>query len=194
MSVPTIFTALAAFPAAAIVTAGVLGALGVRLNRRPHSVYVPRPQRQPLARSATATDTSCSSDGDGAAATWEDGKPAGRVAAVQLLDAWCDCPRSIWHALGARALQVTRSEAGARTVSQAILEGILARHVTPMDTWLVRDFADTAWGAAPDDCERASPAIEMAARRAVTNGALALMARVWLPGEDFERLAAMVVR
>lgn len=197
MFVPTISTSLTAFPAAAIVTAivtaGVLGALGVRLNRRSHDVFVRRPERQPLAISATAMDTVCSCDGNGAATTGRDGESGGKDAAVQLLDAWCDCPRSAWHALGARALQVTRSEACARTASQVILEGILARHVPPMDAWMVRDFADTAWCAAPENAERASSAIEMAARRAVTNGALALLAREWLPDEDFERLAMMVV-
>jgi hypothetical protein len=194
MVVPIISTSLTVFPAAAIVTAGVIGALGVRLTRRTHDVFVRRPERQPLALSATPADTAFSADGDGAAATGQAGESRGKDAAVQLLDTWCDCPRSAWHALGARALQVTRSEACARAASQVILEGLLARHVNPMDAWLVRDFADTAWFSAPEDGAPSSSAVEMAARRAVTNGAFALLARAWLPVEHFERLALMVVR
>lgn len=193
MFVPTIPTSLTAFPAA-IVTVGILGALGVRLRRRSHDVVVRPMERQPLANSAPPMDTAFSFDRDGAAATGEDGESGGKTAAVQLLDRWCERPRSAWRALGVRALQATRVEACARTASQVILEGILARHVPPMDAWLVRDFADTAWCAAPEDGERVSSAIEMAARRAVTNGALALLARQWLPDKDFELLAMMVMR
>ena len=121
------------------------------------------------------------------------GASAGRIAAEQLLDAWCLRPRSAWRALGVRALQATRVEACARTASQVRLERVVAHRVPAMEAWLVRDFADTAWFSAPEDGAASSSAIEMAARRAVTNGALALLAREWLPGEDFRRLTMMMV-
>lgn len=196
MFVPTIPASLTALPAAAFVAAGVLGALGARLRR--HSPY---PTLRARVRSPDAIPSpdagaaySLNADFAGAAeGDSEPGESAAVAAAVRLLDGWCERPRSAWRTLGASALQAKRTEACARTASQVILEGVLARHAPLMDAWLVRDFADTAWFSAPEDEERSSSAIEMAARRAVTNGALALLAREWLPGEDFERLTMMVV-
>ncbi|HEY5491129.1 MAG TPA: hypothetical protein VIK25_08025 [Gemmatimonadaceae bacterium] len=193
---PTISASLTTFPAAAIVAAGVLGALGARLHRRSSELTMLVQVRSSDAVRLLATEMALPLRDDNAGEadeTGEPGEPDAKEAAVQLLDRWCERPRSAWRALGVRALQATRVEACARTASQVILEGILARHVPPMDAWLVRDFADTAWCAAPEDGERVSSAIELAARRAVTNGALALLAREWLPDEDFERLAMMVV-
>lgn len=209
MFMPMSPTSLAAFPAAAIVAAGVLGALGVRLHRRSSDLRMLVQVRSSDAVRLLAAEAAFpfrndhAGEADELREPGEPGEPDesdesdeldAKAAAVQLLDRWCERPRSVWRALGARALQVTRAEACARTASQVILEGVLARHAPLMDAWLVRDFADTAWCAAPEDGERVSSAIEMAARRAVTNGALALLARQWLPDKDFELLAMMVMR
>jgi len=115
-----------------------------------------------------------------------------KLFAIQLLDAWSRFPRSTWYAVGARMLRTSRSEAGAVTASQLILEGVLAHHALTVDAWMVRDAADTAWFLAPQDEGAPAPAISLAARRAVTNAALALLARAWLPVEDFERLSARI--
>ena len=187
---PTIPASLTAFPAVAIVAVGVLGAFGARLHRSSINLTMLEHVKSQDAISSLFTDAP-SSAGD----SWDDevGESDAKAAAAQLLDGWCERPRSAWRALGARALLAARAEAHAYTASQVVLEGMLTHHVPPMDAWVVRDFADTAWFSAPEDGAPSSSAVEMAARRAVTNAALALLARAWLPVEDFERLTMMVV-
>jgi hypothetical protein len=190
MFVPTIPISLTALPAAAIVAVGILGAFSARLLRRTDLTMLEHVKSQDAIPSLFIDAPSSAGD------SWDDevGELDAKAAAVQLLDRWCERPRSAWRALGSRALLAARAEARAYTASQVVLEGMLTHHVPPMDAWLVRDFANTAWFSAPEDGAPSSSAVEMAARRAVTNGALALLARAWLPGEDFERLAVMVVR
>lgn len=186
---PTIPASLTAFPAAAIVAVGVLGAFGARLLRRTDLTMLEHVKSQDAIPSLFIDAPSSAGD------SWDDevGELDAKAAAVQLLDRWCERPRSTWRALGSRALLAARTEARAYTVSQVVLEGILTHQVPPMHAWLVRDFADTAWFSSPEDGAPSSSAVEMAARRAVTNGALALLAREWLPREDFERLTMMMV-
>jgi len=171
--------------AVAIFAAGVIGALGARRRQRTDAI-VPRD-----LRTAAHAIPMFVPDADELAALDADDHDATKRA-LQLLDTWSNCPRSLWRTVGMQGLRATRHEAGAVTTSQLILEGIVAHHVPSFDAWVVRDAADTAWFLSPEDEEPASSAIEMAARRAVTNAGLALLAHAWLPAEDFERLTARI--
>jgi len=183
-------------PAAIIVALGVLGALDVR---RRHSVArsaragIPMPDALPgrvYKRISFLADADMTDD-----ATYDAngvGDLDAKDAALQLLDAWSACPRSIWRALGVRCLLMTGSEAGANAASEAILEGVVAHHVDSVEAWVVRDAVDTAWSLAPKDAPALPPSIESAARRTLTNATLAVLTRAWLPAQDYERLLARV--
>jgi len=191
MIASSLLPASAGIPAAVIVAVGVLGALDVRSRRRvgdrvalarTHASRIPGhgPDAEAPAEVGLADDQDRDHAGDA------------KERALRLLDAWSECPRSTWHAVGVRRRRTTRAEAGVLADTQLILDGILAHHVSAIDAWLVREAVDTAWLLAPDDQGPMPPAVECAARCAVTNAALAVLAQDWLPAEDFDRLRVSV--
>ncbi len=169
---------------AVLVATGVIGALGSRrqLNATSHAIMsrVPTPDAIPMLIPEQEPQSVFEAEDDSTR------------AAMLILDEWSARPRSEWHAIGARMLSTSRVDAGAVTASQLILEGVLAHHDLTLEAWMVRDAADTAWHLAAQDDAPTSTAIELAARRSVTNAALAMLARGWLPIEDFERLSARI--
>ena len=114
-------------------------------------------------------------------------------AALQLLERWSAYPRSTWHALGLRRLTASHREVGRVAASQLTLEGVVAHYADSLDAWIIRDAAETAWWLAPRDRTSMPWAVENAARRAVLHAALAVLARSWLPPQDFNRLLARAV-
>jgi hypothetical protein len=190
MLAPMFLNSLVVSPAVAIAAIGVLGVFGSRYQRRSSGsgMRVAASTRNSIPL-LTATPEAFGRTSDPRAFETRDG-PDAQANAMQWLDSWSARPRSAWRTMGTRALQVTRAEACALTASQLILEGVVAHHVSAIDAWMMRDAADTAWYVAPEHGQPLSQAIELAARRAVTNAALAVLARAWLPAEDFERLMA----
>ena len=188
----TVLSNVASLPAAAVVVAvGVLGVIDVRrrLRTRVHPALRgtsvrPAAAREVLDQPARVPVVGVMDDVPDRMA--DDAKDT----ALRLLDAWSARPRSAWDALGMQCLVASHHDAGITAASQVILEGVVAHHASPLDAWIVRDAAETAWMLAPRDRTSLPLAIEDAARRAVLHAALAVLARSWLPHQDFTRLVA----
>lgn len=194
MIASTLLSSVPSLPAAAVVAFGVLGAIDVRRRLRTRA--------RPALHGAGVRNSSVLEAHDETAGTLPmaamDQVPSGTVddaddpkdAALQLLERWSAYPQSTWRALGLRCLTASHREAGRVAASRLILEGVVAHHADPLDAWIVRDAAETAWMLTPRDRTSLPFAVEDAARRAVLHAALAVLARAWLPPQDFNRLLA----
>ena len=186
-----LLSSVTSLPTAVLAAVGVLGAINVRrrLRTRVRPSLPGAPLRNTMVRGANDTPAgvvALSTVDHLSERTADDAKDA----ALELLDVWSVCPQSTWFAIGVRCLAASHREAELAAASQLLLESVVAQHADPLDAWIVRDAVETAWWLAPRDRTSLPLAVEGAARRAVLNAALAVLARSSLPQQDLNRLLA----